>query len=279
MTDEDVKPTSAELQDVLMSGVTENGDTPGNVTPAVPGARTARPNFKTRFILSGHTRSISAVKFSPDGNMLASSAADKLVKIWDAKTGDFIKTLVGHTQGISDIAWSSDSEYLASASDDKTVRIWGMDTQTTVKVLYGHTNFVFCVNYNPQSNLLASGGFDETVRVWDVARGKSLKVLPAHSDPVTAVSFNHDGTLIVSCSMDGLIRLWDAESGQCLKTLVDDDNPICSHVLEGHRDTVLALAVHPKKACIATASMEKDLSIRLWFDESALQDDLAMDVQ
>lgn len=73
MADEDVKPTSAELQDVLLGGVNANGHSSANTTPAIPEPQSTRPNFKTRFILSGHTRGISAVKFSPDGSMLASS--------------------------------------------------------------------------------------------------------------------------------------------------------------------------------------------------------------
>ncbi|KAF8633968.1 hypothetical protein AX15_001146 [Amanita polypyramis BW_CC] len=211
----------------------------------------AKPQYKLRHILSGHTRSVSSLKFSPDGSMVASSAADKLIKLWDVYTGQIIRTFIGHRQGISDIAWSADSEYLASASDDKTVAVWSLELGAAVKILAGHTNFVFCVNFNPRSNLLVSGGFDETVRVWDVAEGKALKVLPAHSDPVTAVSFNHDGTLIVSCAMDGLIRIWDAESGQCLKTLVDDDNPICSHV-----------KFSPNSRFVLAAT--QDSTIRLW---------------
>ncbi|KZT74698.1 WD40 repeat-like protein [Daedalea quercina L-15889] len=295
------------------------------------------PAYKTRYILSGHSRSISSIKFSADGSKLASAAADKSVKLWNTETGEILKTLEGHTEGISDIAWSPDGEFLASASDDKTIRIWCLQMMETVNVLKGHTNFVFCVNFSPKSNLLVSGGFDETVRIWDVARGRTLKTLPAHSDPVTAVTFNHDGTLIASCAMDGLIRIWDAESGQCLKTLADDDNPICSHIkftpnsrfilastqdstirlwntqtskcvktytghtnrtyclfadfapgakhivsgsedariyvwnlqtrkvaqiLEGHRDVVIAIASHPSRRMLASASMEKDLTIR-----------------
>ena len=53
--------------------------------------------------------------------------ADKLIKLWEIPSGEFIQTLEGHTEGISDIAWSFDGEYLASASDDKTIRIWSME--------------------------------------------------------------------------------------------------------------------------------------------------------
>ncbi|CAL1696007.1 unnamed protein product [Somion occarium] len=229
--------------------LTLNGTKPPNGAVLQPQDTT--PAYRVKFIMSGHTRSISSIKFSPDGTMLASAAADKLVKIWDPEHGELLDTFEGHTEGISDIAWSSDGEFLASASDDKTIRIWSLETGEVAKVLKGHTNFVFCVNFNPQCNLLVSGGFDETVRVWDVARAKPLKTLPAHSDPVTAVTFNHDGTLIASCAMDGLIRLWDTDSGQCLKTLADDDNPICSHV-----------KFSPNSKYILAST--QDSTIRLW---------------
>jgi WD40 repeat protein len=53
--------------------------------------------------------------------------ADKLIKLWDAYTGEIIKTLQGHSEGVSDIAWSGEGDLIASASDDKTVRIWDLN--------------------------------------------------------------------------------------------------------------------------------------------------------
>jgi WD40 repeat protein len=55
-------------------------------------------------------------------------AADKLIKLWNSRTGEFVQNFEGHTKGISDIAWSSSSDLLASGSDDKTVRLWNVDT-------------------------------------------------------------------------------------------------------------------------------------------------------
>jgi WD40 repeat protein len=50
--------------------------------------------------LEGYSADISAVKFSPDGKLLALASGDKTVKLWDTTSGQVLQTL-----HVSSITW------------------------------------------------------------------------------------------------------------------------------------------------------------------------------
>jgi len=53
----------------------EDGHYPSTAVAKEQAVLRLRPNYRAKFILSGHTMSISSLKFSPDGSLLASSGA------------------------------------------------------------------------------------------------------------------------------------------------------------------------------------------------------------
>ena len=46
--------------------------------------------------LTGHSREVASVAYSPDGKHIVSGFVDKTVKIWDSSTGKEVSVLVCH---------------------------------------------------------------------------------------------------------------------------------------------------------------------------------------
>jgi WD40 repeat protein len=162
--------------------------------------------------LTGHTRGVTSVAFSPDGKLLASGSYGTTIKLWDVATGREIRTLQGHTDSVCSVAFSPDGKILASGSWDNTIKLWDVATGTLLRTLSGHTWDVLSVAFSPDGKILASGSTDTTIKLWDVATGREIRTLTGHTRRVHSVAFSPDGKTLASGSWDGTILLWDVEA-------------------------------------------------------------------
>ena len=87
-------------------------------------------------------------------------------KIWDANTGQCLKTLGEHSYYISSVAFSPDGTKIVSGSWDETIKIWNANTGQCLKTLEGDLDYVYSVAYSPDSTKIISGSLDHTIKIW-----------------------------------------------------------------------------------------------------------------
>ena len=77
--------------------------------------------------LGAATKSIRALRFSPDGKHLIVASEDETVRIWPIDRDDAPIVLRGHTSWVVDAEFSHDSTRVVTASYDGTARLWNVD--------------------------------------------------------------------------------------------------------------------------------------------------------
>ena len=171
-------------------------------------------------INTGTPNGPNSMAFSPDGTTLASGGIDKVVKLWNVKTGQPVnQPLAGHTYTINALAFSPDGQTLASGSEDKTIRLWNLGSQNDSIQLPSMTSGVWSMAISPDRKVWAAGSRDGPIRLWDVETGQSIgQPLNGHSSSVTDVAFSPDSTILATCSQCE-IRLWQVTTGNQLPVI------------------------------------------------------------
>src|SRR5262249_59989553 len=104
----------------------------------------------------------------------ASRTDQKLVCLWDAKTGEEVLRFQGHTGAVGTVALWPDGRHALSGSLAGEMVLWDANTGKKIRRFVGHTHYVSRVAFSPDGQKALSTGPDNTIRVWEVATGKQL---------------------------------------------------------------------------------------------------------
>ncbi len=168
--------------------------------------------------LEGHTGSVQAASFSPDGTRVVTASADKTARIWSVATGEPLATLTGHTGSVQAASFSPDGTRVVTASADKTARVWNTATGRPLATLTGHTDDVKTASFSPDGTRVVTTSWNQTT-IWDAATGRQIATLTGRSGVVEATSFCPDGVRVVISSLDQTTRIWNVATGRPSATL------------------------------------------------------------
>ncbi|MHC4945728.1 MAG: WD40 repeat domain-containing protein [Planctomycetota bacterium] len=227
-------------------------------------------------VLKGHESYVYRVTFHPDGSLLASSAWDDTVRLWDPFTGEPLATLPAGqsrwklsfspdgTRLIGGKIWdpATGDRLLAPRNESDPALLEGIAGQMRVRQRYNSLIRIFAggaklaagsgerVALSWDRSLLADGLESGGICIDDRATGRTVKQIGQHDSPVISTTFSPDKTKVVSGHEDGVIKVWDLESGTELA------------FLKGHTRTVYTVNYNPDGSRIASGS--DDNNIILW---------------
>ncbi|QDT09777.1 Chromosome partition protein Smc [Planctomycetes bacterium K23_9] len=159
-------------------------------------------------------------------NRIAMGGPLKLLRIFDATSGEQLFELKKHTDWIFTVAFSPDGILIATGDRSSGLCVWEAETGRLYLDLTGHKGAIHQVAWRDDSNVLASASEDGTVKLWDMAAGKLVKSFNAHGGGATSVAFDHQGR-IVTAGKDNKAALWDGNGKK-----IRDFQPMKEDVLE-----------------------------------------------
>ena len=173
-----------------------------------------------QFLLLNDTRQVLKMVFSSDSRRLLSISYDSYVRIWEATTGQLVKTyLLGGSKSVYQVALSPCGRIVAAGAG-KVIYIWHADTgQKAFEPLQANIDQYSQIWFSPNGHRIAFRGSNYLINVWDINVRQPLYVLNEHDGDTESVAHSSNGRFICSASRYGSIHLSNASDGTFIAAL------------------------------------------------------------
>jgi eukaryotic-like serine/threonine-protein kinase len=167
------------------------------------------------------------ITYSPDGKWIASLRGNDIV-MWEANTGNQLRTLHGHTGSVLSLSFSADGKRLVTGSKDETVRIWDPERGEAIGVYRGHAGDVGRVAFRPDGKFVVSSGEDHSLRIWNAMAKQGPRNIAGAENTNSSIALNPNGhgfACLITDESPGLaavqyaLVLMDATTGRVIHKL------------------------------------------------------------
>jgi len=194
-------------------------------------AQTTKPILRLNSQM--HTAKINRISTDAAGKYILTASSDKTAKLWDALTGDLLKTFrspidQGSEGALYAGALSPNGKIAAVAEStgkkirkDNNIYVFNTQTGELIQRLSVHGNVIFDLEFSIDGTYLAAALCSSGVVIYKInltgINSSKHKTLTGYGDGSYNTSFDHTGRLATVCN-DGKIRLYDKHFNLIKKT-------------------------------------------------------------
>ncbi|KAK2144717.1 hypothetical protein LSH36_736g01022 [Paralvinella palmiformis] len=168
--------------------------------------------------LRGHTSGIRSCVYSPNGEMIASTAEDGSLRVWDGFSGAEIVTVTGLSgptyPGLADpyhgerpCAFSRDGLNVATGSEDSWIQVWDL-AGAQIHSVQGHSDTITGIVYSPDNKTLATTSKDQTTKFWNMTKDSLTPIATVTMGlQGLACDYSPDGQVLAVTCYGGLVTI------------------------------------------------------------------------
>ena len=158
-----------------------------------------------------HEKHVVAVKFSPDGNYLASISLCRELRIYNAENGELLRSVSVKTHSTNPIAWSSDSRRIFVICSDGAIRQIFVDTGTFISewTTPGELDNSFVSVALPRNGRFIASFVGRTLSLWDTSTTERFGPVFDHprNSRLWSIALSLDNNYIATGGENGVVTL------------------------------------------------------------------------
>ena len=197
-----------------------------------------------------HKQEVCALRYSPEGDLLASGGNDNTAYIWDVRKlnnkllnisnlneiNNCIKPLFVnnyHTAAVKALSWCPWQRHVLATgggSKDRTLKIFNCDSNKIIKNVDTGSQVCAVLWNKKEREIISSHGFNKNqITIWNYQKMKKICELKGHMSRVLYLTISPDENYICSGSGDETLRFWKINDG--IQEAQNEEDALLSNVI------------------------------------------------